>query len=38
MNRAKRRAMFERWREENPHPQTELLWRNPFELLIAVML
>ncbi|NDF48815.1 MAG: endonuclease III [Betaproteobacteria bacterium] len=38
MNRAKRREMFERWRAANPHPQTELHWRNPFELLIAVIL
>ena len=38
MNRAKRREMFERWRAANPKPQTELLWHNPFELLIAVIL
>ena len=38
MNKAKRREMFERWRAANPHPQTELNWRNPFELLIAVIL
>lgn len=38
MNKAKRREMFERWRAANPHPQTELHWRNPFELLIAVIL
>lgn len=38
MNRAKRREMFERWRAANPRPQTELIWRNPFELLIAVIL
>ena len=38
MNRLKRRALFERLRELNPHPTTELLFHSSFELLIAVML
>ena len=38
MNQAKRREMFERWRAANPHPTTELNFRSPFELLIAVLL
>ncbi len=38
MNRAKRREIFERLRANNPHPTTELHYRNPFELLIAVIL
>ena len=38
MNKAKRRAIFERLRELNPHPTTELNFQSPFELLIAVML
>lgn len=38
MNAAKRRAMFERFRAVNPAPRTELLYRTPFELLIAVIL
>ena len=29
---------FERLREQRPHPETELNYQNPFELLIAVML
>jgi endonuclease-3 len=35
---AQRRALFERLREANPHPATELAHRNPFELLVAVVL
>ena len=38
MNLEKRRALFSRLRDINPHPTTELDYRNPFELLIAVML
>ena len=38
MNKEKRRAIFERFRAQNPHPTTELLYHSPFQLLIAVML
>ncbi len=38
MNAAKRRAIFERFRKENPAPKTELVYRSPFELLVAVIL
>ncbi|MEX0386613.1 endonuclease III [Spiribacter onubensis] len=38
MNREKRQAIFERLREANPHPTTELNYSTPFELLIAVIL
>ncbi len=38
MNAAKRRAIFERLRDADPHPTTELEYRTPFELLVAVML
>lgn len=38
MNDAKRRAIFERLRAANPRPRTELLYRSPFELLVAVIL
>jgi endonuclease III len=38
MNPAKRRAIFERLRAANPKPRTELNYRSPFELLVAVML
>lgn len=38
MNREKRRQIFQRWQQANPHPTTELIYRNPFELLIAVLL
>ncbi|MGB5587235.1 MAG: endonuclease III, partial [Gammaproteobacteria bacterium] len=38
MNRAKRIEIFSRWRNANPHPTTELEYRTPFELLIAVIL
>jgi endonuclease III len=31
-------AIFERFKRANPHPTTELLYHNPFELLIAVIL
>ena len=38
MNRAKRQEIFERLRAANPEPTTELNFRNPFELLVAVIL
>ncbi|MDO5687101.1 MAG: endonuclease III [Neisseria sp.] len=38
MNAAKRREIFSRLQAANPHPTTELNYRNPFELLIAVIL
>jgi endonuclease-3 len=38
MNPAKRRAIFERLRAANPHPTSELIYRTPFELLVAVVL
>ncbi|NIP13234.1 MAG: endonuclease III [Pseudomonadales bacterium] len=38
MNKDKRREIFERLRAANPAPTTELKYRNPFELLIAVIL
>lgn len=38
MNKAKRTEIFERFRNENPEPTTELEYSNAFELLIAVIL
>jgi endonuclease-3 len=38
MTPARRRAIFRRLEEANPHPTTELLNDSPFELLVAVML
>ncbi|MEX2495499.1 MAG: endonuclease III [Woeseia sp.] len=38
MNQQKRIAIYSRLREQNPHPDTELQYRNSFELLIAVIL
>lgn len=38
MNAQKRSEIFRRLREANPHPTTELSYRTPFELLIAVIL
>ena len=38
MNAHKRRQIFERLRAVNPAPTTELEYRTPFELLIAVIL
>ena len=38
MNPQKRRAIFERLRAANPHPRSELAYRTPFELLVAVVL
>ena len=37
MNKDKRRAILERLRANNPQPTTELNYRTPFELLIAVI-
>lgn len=38
MNNDKRRLIFERLRSANPSPATELEYRSPFQLLIAVIL
>ena len=38
MNPAKRKAIYERLEEGNPHPTTELNFSSPFELLVAVVL
>ena len=38
MNLEKRRAFFEQLKANNPHPETELEYSSPFELLIAVLL
>jgi len=38
MNAAKRLAIYERLRAANPKPKSELEYRDPFELLVAVML
>ncbi len=38
MNPQKTRALFERLRELNPAPRTELHYSTPVELLIAVIL
>ncbi len=38
MNRDKRIAIFRELQRQNPHPKTELRYRTPFELLIAVIL
>jgi endonuclease-3 len=38
MNPDKRRRIFERFRAANPNPTTELVYRSPFELLVAVVL
>jgi endonuclease III len=38
MNPAKRREIFLRLQAANPHPSTELEYRTPFELLVAVVL
>jgi len=35
---AARRRLFERLRAANPRPATELTWRTPYQLLVAVML
>jgi len=38
MNKDKIAAIFARLQKANPHPTTELVYRTPFELLIAVIL
>ena len=38
MNAAKRAEIYRRWRSADPHPTTELNYRNPFQLLVAVVL
>ena len=38
MNPQKRREIFGRFRAANPQPTTELAYRTPFELLVAVVL
>ena len=38
MSPRKRRELFERLRAANPEPRSELVYRNPFELLVAVVL
>jgi endonuclease-3 len=38
VNAAERREIFSRLRQANPTPRTELHYRSPFELLIAVIL
>jgi len=38
VNPEKRRTIFERLRAANPNPRTELVYRTPFELLVAVVL
>lgn len=38
MNKDKRTAIYSRLRELDPHPDTELRYRSPFELLVSVIL
>lgn len=38
MNKGKRTAIFDTLRERMPAPDTELVYENPFELLVAVIL
>jgi len=38
VNAAKRRIIFARLKEVNPVPRTELVYKTPFELLVAVIL
>ncbi len=38
MNREKRAQIYARLRENDPEPTTELVYRTPFELLVAVIL
>ncbi len=38
MNKQKRIEIFERFLAHNPHPETELIYHNHFQLLIAVLL
>ena len=38
MNASKRRELYERLKAANPAPTTELHYKSPFELLVAVVL
>ena len=38
LNTQKRTQIFERLKKQNPHPATELKYKTPFELLVAVIL
>jgi len=38
VNAAKRSAIYSKLRELDPSPDTELHYKNPFELLVAVIL
>ena len=38
MNPDRRRRIFERFRAAEPHPKSELAYRTPYELLVAVVL
>jgi len=38
VNAQKRREIFSRLRRLNPQPRTELTYKSPFELLVAVIL
>ena len=38
MKRADVEEMFARLQARDPHPETELIYNNPFELLVAVVL
>jgi endonuclease-3 len=38
VNPEKRRRIFERFRAAEPHPKSELAYRTPYELLVAVVL
>jgi endonuclease-3 len=38
MNKQKRQAIYERLQANNPNPTTELYYKTPFELLVAVIL
>ncbi|AWN72743.1 endonuclease III [Legionella anisa] len=38
MNKQQRHEIFVRFRKQNPHPTTELVYHSAFELLIAVIL
>src|SRR5688572_18838024 len=38
VNPAKRKEIFRRFRDANPHPGTELEHQTPFELIVSVVL
>ncbi|PNS07688.1 nth: endonuclease III [Lysobacter silvestris] len=38
MTRAEIREAFERWRQLDPEPKTELIYQSPYQLLVAVVL